>query len=106
MPRAAIRLVVLAAMTAMFMAVGAGAASAGEHNQKSCEADGGTWTNDQGTKNCDKSETDVGKNEKFECTTTSETSGQGNLGNKTGGPTEETSGEPTGSGNCPPGQHK
>jgi uncharacterized protein (DUF2147 family) len=92
----------LAAAAALAATLGIGGASmagADGHNERSCEANGGTWTNDQGTKTCAIAE--EGKNDRFECTTTE--SGQGNLGNKPG-PTTETE-EGTGSGKCPPGQY-
>ena len=98
--------VLLAAVTAAALALAGGQAVAGDHNQKSCEAAGGTWTNDQGTKTCETSETETGRNEKFECTTESETSGQGNLGNKTEKVSGGEEGTPTGSGKCPHGQFK
>ena len=99
-----IAILVLAAATAMVLAVGSGSAIASQHNQKSCEEAGGIWTNVQGLKNCEFTTTETGKNDNFECTTTEETLGRGNLGNKTQGPFEEE--ENTGSGKCPPGQYK
>lgn len=95
------RIAGLVAAAAMAVSLGIGGATAGasEHNQKSCEAAGGVWTNDQGTKSC--TFVEEGKNPRFQCTT--ETQGQGNLGNKTQGPTEEE--QNTGSGKCPPGQY-
>jgi hypothetical protein len=92
-------LVAAAAMAASLGIGGASMAGADGHNQKSCEAGGGIWTNNQGTKACETSE--EGKNDRFECTTTE--SGQGNLGNKPGPTTEIDEG--TGGGNCPPGQY-
>ena len=97
-----IAILVLAAATAMVLAVGSGSAVASGHNQKACESTTppGVWVNDQGMKTCIREET--GKNDNFQCT--EETAGQGNLGNKTQGPFEEE--ENTGSGKCPPGQYK
>ena len=46
-----------------------------------------------------------GRTPRFECTTTEETSGRGNLDNKTVGPFIEDP-QGTGSGKCPPGQYK
>ena len=64
-------------------------------SQEQCEAQGGTFSKQNGTVTCTTTET--GKNPKF--TEESQTSGQGNTGNKT---EEEQSCEPTG--HCPPGQ--
>ena len=66
-------------------------------SQEQCEAQGGTFTRTNGTVNCQTTET--GKNPKF--TEETNTSGQGNTGNKTE-QSSDCSG--TGSDKCPPGQ--
>jgi hypothetical protein len=66
-------------------------------SQEQCEAQGGTFDRTNGTVTCTTTET--GKNPKF--TEESQTSGQGNTGNKT----EQSSDcDGTGSDKCPPGQ--
>ena len=97
---------VLVTVTAMVLAVGSVSAGASQHNQQSCEAAGGVWTNDQGFKTCTFVEIETGKNDNFECTTTEETAGRGNLGNKTEGPFTDETEQNTGSGKCPPGQYR
>ena len=91
-----ISLLFVAALLMMAVAVPAFAASPSE---QACTDQGGTFTSTQGTKTCEVIVTSD-KNSKF--TNTTETSGQGNTGNKTQGPTQDC--EPTGSGKCPPGQ--
>jgi len=78
------------ASTAAF-AIGPTAAWAVSPSQEQCEAQGGTFTRSGGQVECVES----GKNPKF----TEETTGQGNIGNKTA---TECGG--TGSNKCPPGQ--
>jgi hypothetical protein len=66
-------------------------------SEQQCAEQNGTFSRDQGTVTCTTTET--GKNSKF--TEESQTSGQGNTGNKT----EESSDcDPTGSDKCPKGQ--
>jgi hypothetical protein len=101
------RLLVLTTAALMMLAVGAVPASADGHNQRSCEAAGGTWTSTQGTKSCVTTTEEEGKNSKFECTTTSDEGGQGNLKNKSTYDESEGSTSPQpGSGKCPAGQFK
>lgn len=91
---------------AMVLAFGGGSAAATGHNQKSCEDSGGVWTTPApGQKLCTFTETETGKNDNFQCTTTDETGGHGNLGNRTDGPFTDEAEENTGSGKCPPGQY-
>jgi len=86
-----ISLLFVAALLMMALAVPAFAASPSE---RACT---GTFTSEQGTKTC--TVTVEGKNSNF--TDTTQTSGQGNTGNKP--QTSDTCGG-TGSGKCPPGQ--
>jgi hypothetical protein len=88
------------------VAVGGGSADASGHNEKSCVEAGGVWESVRGEKSCTFTEVEEGKNPKFQCTTTEETKGRGNLGNKTEGPFVDETEENTGSGKCPPGQYK
>lgn len=99
-----ISVLVVALAAALVMAVGSGSAVA-DHNQRSCEAEGGTWTSDQGFKTCTFVTEEEGKNDNFQCTTTDPLSGRGNLGNKTEDPPATEEEENTGSGKCPPGQY-
>jgi hypothetical protein len=79
------------------IAASVGPASAASPSQEQCEAQGGTFSRENGTVTCQTTET--GKNPKF--TEETHTSGQGNTGNKT----EQSSDcEGTGSGKCPGGQ--
>ncbi len=89
-----ISLLFVAALLMMAVAVPAFAASPSE---QACTDQGGTFTSSQGTKTC--TVTVEGKNSNF--TDTTQTSGQGNTGNKP--QTSDTCGG-TGSGKCPPGQ--
>jgi len=98
-------IVAAVAVTAGWIGAGAASAGASDHNQQSCEAAGGTWSSERGVKTCLLVEVDEGKNPRFECTTTEETSGRGNLGNKTEGPFVDEEEQGTGSGKCPPGQY-
>jgi len=91
-----ISLLFVAALLMMAVAVPAFAASP---SQEQCKADGGTFSSERGTKTCTIIVTSD-KNSKF--TNTTETSGQGNTGNKTQGPSQDC--DPTGSDKCPPGQ--
>lgn len=100
-------LVMLATVMALLLSVGATSAFADGHNQKSCEAAGGEWTSERGSKTCTFVTEEEGKNDKFECTTTEEDGGQGNLKNKsTSESTEESTSDQPGSGKCPSGQFK
>lgn len=86
-------------LTGGLVAIGAsvGPASAASPSQQQCEAQGGTFSRENGTVTCTTTET--GKNPKF--TEETQTSGQGNTGNKT----EHSSDcDGTGSDKCPPGQ--
>jgi len=98
--------VVAAAATLVWFGGGGASAGATDHNQQACEDAGGIWSSDRGVKTCIIEEVDEGKNPRFECTTTEETSGRGNLGNKTEGPIVDEEEQGTGSGKCPPGQYK
>ena len=99
--------VVASAAAAVMWFGGVGPSAGGsDHNQQSCEAAGGTWASVRGIKTCTLVEVDEGKNPRFECTTTEETSGRGNLDNKTVGPFIDEEEQGTGSGKCPPGQYK
>ena len=101
-----LNLLALSTAAAIVLAVGGGSAAATEHNQRSCEAAGGEWsTPAPGQKLCTFTETETGKNDNFECTTTDETGGHGHLGNRTEGPFTDETEENTGSGKCPPGQY-
>jgi hypothetical protein len=97
--------VVLVAVAASVLGIGTVSAGASQHNEKACTDAGGVWTNDQGFKTCTFTEIEEGKNDNFQCTTTDETGGQGNIGNKTQGPFIDETEENTGSGKCPPGQY-
>lgn len=97
-------LVAAAAMAVSLGIGGASAAGADQHNQRSCEASGGTWSSVQGQKSCTFTTTETGKNTNFSCTTTDIDSGRGNLGNRPSSDSSETE-ENTGSGKCPPGQY-
>jgi hypothetical protein len=99
--------VMLGALMTMLMALVVGPAAASEHNQKSCEEAGGTWESYRGDKTCTFETTEEGKNTKFECTTTEEYGGKGNLKNQpTYDENEEATSPQPGSGKCPPGQFK
>jgi hypothetical protein len=87
---------VATAFFALAMAVPAFAVSP---SQEQCEAQGGTFDRQQGQVSCVIVE--EGKNPKF--TEETETTGQGNIGNKQETTTEC---EGTGSDKCPPGQFK
>jgi hypothetical protein len=64
-------------------AFGTTAALAASPSQTTCEAAGGTFTNDSGTKVCTSGPTPVGNCDNNSCqTTTTTNTGQGNLGNK------------------------
>ena len=92
------RRITMWAVTALLVvALAAPAAFAASPSQTQCEASGGTFSSENGTKTC--TTTTEGKNDKF--TDTNVTSGQGNTGNKT--QTSDTCGG-TGSAKCPPGQ--
>ncbi len=84
------------AMMVVAMAVPAFAVSP---SQEQCEAQGGTFTREQGQVECVIVE--EGKNPKF--TEEQTTTGQGNIANKQ---EQQTECEGTGSGKCPPGQFK
>jgi hypothetical protein len=101
------KLTMLLAVMLMALSMLAVPASADGHNQRSCEAAGGTWTSTRGEKLCVTTTEEEGKNTKFECTTTEEEGGQGNLKNKpTYDDSEESTSPQPGSGKCPPGQFK
>ena len=72
--------------------------------QAECEAQGGTFTNNKGTKEC--VVVVEGKNPKFEEET--ETSQQGRIGNQGTGPAQEETecNRPGAAEDCPPGQFK
>jgi len=73
-------------------AFGTTAALTASPSQTSCEASGGTFTNEAGTKVCVSGPTPVGNCNNSSCQTTTTTdTGQGNLGNK---PTSKCSGPP------------
>lgn len=76
---------------------GAAPASGESPSERECEAQGGTFTRDQGKARCIIVE--EGKNPKF--TETETTTGQGNINNKQ---EQDTECGGTGSGKCPPGQ--
>jgi hypothetical protein len=92
-----IRRITTLVVAALFMLALAVPAFAASPSQTQCEADGGTFASQNGTKSC--TTTTEGKNDKF--TDTNVTSGQGNTDNKT--QTSDTCGG-TGSAKCPPGQ--
>ena len=91
----------LAAMMMVATAVPAFAASPSERN---CDAQGGTFDRQRGQVSCVTEDTQSGKNEnqpKFQKTTTTTDTGQGNLSNKEDTSSSETCNKP-----CPPGQFK
>jgi ABC-type oligopeptide transport system substrate-binding subunit len=73
------------ASVAVLAMVLSGAAYAASPSQAACEADGGTFTREQGVVMCvDTTEENVGNSSNSQTTTTTTTtSGQGNTGNKT-----------------------
>lgn len=79
------------------------AAWAASPSQEACEEAGGTFTRDGGQVRCVTTTTEPGKNPRFEETTTTETTGQGNTQNKTERK-QDSDCEGTGSDKCPPGQ--
>jgi hypothetical protein len=73
-------------------AFGTTTALAASPSQQQCEASGGTFTNEAGTKVCVSGPTPVGNCQNNSCqTTTTTNTGQGNLDNK---PTSKCSGPP------------
>ena len=72
-------------------------ASGESPSERACDAQGGTFTREQGKARCVVVE--EGKNPKF--TETKTTTGQGNINNKQ---EQDTECGGTGSGKCPPGQ--
>jgi hypothetical protein len=87
-------------MAAMMMVATAAPAFAVSPSEQQCTEAGGTFDRTQGQVSC--TFTEEGKNPKF--TREQQTTGQGNIGNKTVVGPEECGG--TGSGKCPPGQFK
>jgi hypothetical protein len=67
---------ILAILAAGAFIIGPAAAWAASPSQQQCEASGGTFTNDSGTKSCT---SNVGNSDNSQTVTAS---GQGNLGNK------------------------
>ncbi len=97
-----ISLLFVAALLMMAVAVPAFAASP---SQEQCEAGGGTFDRQQGQVSCEQPEVITpGKNEnqtKFQQTSQTTDTGQGNINNKEDSDTTTTCGTP-----CPPGQFK
>ena len=97
-------LITAALMAAMMMVATAAPAFAVSPSERNCENQEGatpdSFNRERGEVSC--TITEEGKNKNF--TREEETTGQGNIGNKTEGPTETCTG--TGSEKCPPGQFK
>ena len=100
-----IMMLTVAALMVAAMTVTAAGAFAASPSQTQCEAGGGTYTHDQGQAKCVYPEvTTQGKNTnqpKFQQTSQTTDTGQGNISNKPDSNTTTTCGTP-----CPPGQFK
>jgi hypothetical protein len=97
-------LMVAALMAAMMMVATAAPAFAASGSQRDCEAGGGTYTKDGSTPTCVYPEvTQDGKsqNPKFQKSSQTTDTGQGNLSNKEDSNTTTTCSSP-----CPPGQFR
>ena len=97
-----ILMLTVAAMMVAALAITSTGAFAASSSQRDCEAGGGTYVKDGSTATCVYPEvTTSGKNPKFEQTSQTTDTGQGNLGNKSDSNTTTTCSSP-----CPPGQFK
>ena len=105
--RKRITLLVAALMLTLTMAFGSLAAFAAPPSQEQCEAQGGTFTKQQGQVSCVIVTEQEGKNPKFTQETETTTTGQGNISNKQEQTTtDECQQDGATRDNCPPGQFK